>query len=403
MSGNKGVLRVSAFRRLFWSRAITNVGNGVAPIALAFGTLALPGSTPTSLSIVLAAEAIPAVVMLPFGGVIADRLGRARVIMLTDALVSVFVMSMALLFITGHATVPVLAILAAITGLLNGLWYPAMAGLTPDVVPDEQLQSANSLLSIATNGGLILGNALGGVLVALIGPGWAIALNSLSFLFSAALVFTIRHLAEPHDSGESVRSDLIHGWRVFLSFRWIVVVVGCFSFIVLVWRGAEEVMGPVLALEIYGGAKGWAVVMACQGIGLLVGGIVASRIRAGRPMLIGMLVTLALPVWLLLLAAEAPLAFAAAGAFVFGIALELFYVFWLTALQQRVPRESLSRVNSYDALVSMMFGPLGLAIAGPLVAAIGLQASFLLGAVISVVAVVVSVMFRSVRQLTFAD
>jgi predicted MFS family arabinose efflux permease len=403
VSGNKGVLRVSAFRRLFWSRAITNVGNGVAPIALAFGTLALPGATPTSLSIVLAAEAIPAVVMLPFGGVIADRLGRARVIMLTDALVSVFVMSMALLFITGHATVPILAILAAITGLLNGLWYPAMAGLTPGVVPDEQLQSANSMLSIATNGGLILGNALGGVLVALIGPGWAIALNSLSFLLSAALVFTIRHLAKPHDSGESVRSDLIHGWRVFLSFRWIVVVVGCFSFIVLVWRGAEEVMGPVLALEIYGGAKGWAVVMACQGIGLLVGGIAASRIRAGRPMLIGMLVTLALPVWLLLLAAEAPLAFAAAGAFAFGVALELFYVFWLTALQQRVPRESLSRVNSYDALVSMMFGPLGLAIAGPLVAAIGLQASFLLGAAISVVAVVVSVMFRSVRQLTFAD
>lgn len=403
MVGNREVLRNVEFRRLFWSRAISNVGNGVAPIALAFGVLALPGATATSLSIVLAAQAIPLVLMLPFGGVIADRLGRARVIMVTDALVSVFVMTTAILFITGHATVPVLAVLGALSGLLNGMWYPAMSGLTPDVVPDEQLQSANALVSIATNVGFIFGNALGGLLVALVGPGWAIAIDSLSFLISASLIYSIRHVAKPHDSGESVLTDLIHGWRVFLSFRWIVVIVGCFSFIVMVWRGAEEVLGPVLALEIYGGPKGWAAVMACQGIGLLVGGIVASRVRAGRPLVIGMLITLALPVWLLLLASEAPLILAAAGAFVFGIALELFYVFWLTSLQTRVPRESLSRVNSYDALGSMMFGPIGLAIAGPLVAAIGLHTTFIAGAVIAAVAVGVSLMFRSVRQLTFAD
>lgn len=403
MSRNREVLRHPAFRRLFWSRAITNLGNGIAPIALAFGVLALPGATPTSLSIVLAAQAIPLVLMLPFGGVIADRLGRARVIMVTDALVSILVMTTAVLFIAGHANVPVLAMLGALSGVLHGMWYPAMSGLTPDVVPDEQLQSANSLVSIATNVGFIAGNALGGLLVALVGPGWAIALDSLTFLVSAAFIFTIRHVARPHDSGESVLSDLVHGWRVFLSFRWIVVIVGCFSFIVMVWRGAEEVLGPVLALDIYGGPRGWAGVMACQGIGLLVGGVIASRIRAGRPLVIGMLITLALPAWMLMLAAEVPLPVAAAGALAFGVALELFYVFWLTALQTRVPRESLSRVNSYDALGSMMFGPLGLAVAGPLVAAIGLQMTFILGAVIATVAVFVALLFRSVRQLTFAD
>jgi predicted MFS family arabinose efflux permease len=403
MVGSREVLRNVEFRRLFWSRAISNVGNGVAPIALAFGVLALPGATPTSLSIVLAAQAIPLVLMLPFGGVIADRLGRARVIMVTDALVSVFVMTMAILLITGHANVPILAILGALSGLLNGMWYPAMSGLTPDVVPDEQLQSANALVSIATNVGFIAGNALGGVLVALVGPGWAIAIDSLSFVLSAALIYSIRHVAKPHDSGESVMSDLIHGWRIFLSFRWIVVIVGCFSFIVMVWRGAEGVLGPVLALDIYGGPKGWALVMACQGVGLLIGGIAASKVRAGHPLVIGMLVTLALPVWLLLLAAEAPLLLAAAGAFVFGFALELFYVFWLTALQTRVPRESLSRVNSFDALGSMMFGPIGLALAGPLVAVIGLHATFVAGAVVATVAVAASLMFRSVRQLTFSN
>lgn len=403
MSGNRVVLRNAEFRRLFLSRGISNLGNGVAPIALAFGVLALPGATPTSLSIVLAAQAIPLILMLPFGGVIADRLGRARVVWMTDGLLSIFVMTTAILFITGHANVPILAFIGFLSGILNGMWYPAMSGFTPDVVPDEQLQSANALISISSNVGFIAGASVGGLLVALIGPGWSIALDSLSFFTAALLVLSIGHVAKPHESGESVIADLVHGWKVFLSFRWIVVIVASFSFIVMVWRGSEEVLGPVLALQIYGGPKGWALVMACQGIGLLVGGIVASRIRTGHPLLIGMLVTLALPAWLLILALESPLPLAALGAFAFGISLELFYVLWITALQTRVPRESLSRVNSYDALGSLMFGPLGLALAGPLVAAIGLQRSFLIGVVISGVAVVGCLLYRPVRELEFVD
>ncbi|MEY4136390.1 MAG: hypothetical protein RL205_518 [Actinomycetota bacterium] len=403
MSGNREVLRNSEFRRLFLSRGISNLGNGIAPIALAFGVLALPGATPTSLSIVLAAQAIPLILMLPFGGVIADRIGRARVVWMTDGLLSLFVMTTAVLFITGHATVPILAIIGLLSGLLNGMWYPAMSGFTPDVVPDEQLQSANSLISISSNVGFIAGASIGGLLVALVGPGWSIALDSLSFFTAALLVLSIGHVAKPHESGESVIADLVHGWKVFLSFRWIVVIVGSFSFIVMVWRGSEEVLGPVLALQIYGGPKGWAVVMACQGIGLLVGGIAASRIRTGHPLLIGMLVTLALPAWLLILALESPLPVAALGAFAFGISLELFYVLWITALQTRVPRESLSRVNSYDALGSLMFGPIGLALAGPLVAAIGLQRSFLIGAAISTIAVVGCLLYRPVRELEFVE
>ena len=116
-----------------------------------------------------------------------------------------------------------------------------------------------------------------------------------------------------------------------------------------------------------------------------------------------MLVTLALPAWLLILALESPLPVAALGAFAFGISLELFYVLWITALQTRVPRESLSRVNSYDALGSLMFGPIGLALAGPLVAAIGLQRSFLIGAAISTIAVVGCLLYRPVRELEFVE
>jgi MFS family permease len=388
------------YRRLFLSRTISNVGNGVAPIALAFGVLALPGATPTSLSIVLAAQAIPLIVVLPVGGVIADRFGRARIIAATDILLSLLVMTTAVLFLTGNATVPLLAVIGVLSGCLNGLWWPAMSGLMPEIVEEQHLQPANAYVSVASNAGLIVGNAIGGLLVALVGPGVAIALDSVTFLVAGLLVFTFRSVSVAHESGESMLGDLTHGWRVFVSFRWVVVVVAAFSMIVMVWRGAEEVLGPVLAKEIYGGAAGWAVILGLQSIGLLVGAVVATKVRVRRPILAGMLSTLAMPIWLVTMALQLPLAAVAAASFLVGMSLEFLQVLWFTALQVHVPREALSRVSSYDAMGSLMLGPIGLAIAGPLVAAVGLPAAFLGAALVATVAIVATLFSRSVRTLS---
>jgi hypothetical protein len=388
------------YRRLFGARTVSNVGNGIMPIALAFGVLDLPGATPTSLSIVLAAQAVPLVIMLPIGGVVADRLGRARVIAVTDVVLSAFVFTVAALFFTGNATVPILAALSFVIGILNGLWWPAMSGLVPDVMgDDEHLQPANAYISVASNGGLIAGNALGGLLVAAFGSGVAIAIDAITFLIAGLLVFTFRHVSKPNRSQESMFGDLAHGWRVFITFKWVWVITLAFSFIVMVLRGAEEVMGPVLALEAYGGASGWAIVLASMSVGLLVGAVLGSRIRVGRPMVFGMLVSLVLPAWLVCLAFALPLPVVAAGAFAWGVAIELFMVLWMTALQTHVPREALSRVMAYDAMGSLMFGPIGLALAGPLVAGAGLETGFLIAAGVALVAILVPLLSSSVRGL----
>ena len=388
------------YRRFFVARTISNVGNGVAPIALAFGVLALPGSSPTSLSIVLAAQALPLVVMLPFGGVIADRLGRARVIAVTDIVLSGVVLTVAALFLTGTATIPMLAVLSFIAGVLNGLWFPAFVGLVPDVVRNEEhLQSANAYVSVASNTGLIVGSAIGGVLVAAFGAGIAIAIDGLTFLVAGLLVMSIRHVSVRQDSGESVVGDLVHGWRVFISMRWVVVVVAAFSVVVMVMRGAEEVMGPVLAKESYGGAAGWAVVLGSMSVGLLAGAMVSSRIRTSRPLVVAILGFLALPAWLVTLAFALPLAVVAAFAFLWGVAFEVMGVLWFTALQTNVPREALSRVSAYDAMGSLMFGPIGLALAGPLVSVIGLKEGFLISAAVITIALLLALIPSSVRGL----
>lgn len=399
MISQRVVLGNGPFRRVLLSRTISNIGNGMAPIALAFGVLDLEGATPTSLSMVLAAQAITAVLFLPLGGVVADRVGRARIISTTDMILSLFVLAEAALFLTGTATVPVLVAIAAITGALNAMWWPAYPGLVPDVVPDDHMQPANGLMSIASNGGLIVGATIGGALVALVGAGWAIAVDGLSFLVAGLLVFSIRHLSTGTSSEGSVIDDLTHGWRVFISYRWVVVIVVAFSVIVMVWRGAEEVMGPVLAREIYGGAAGWAVVTGSQAAGLLIGAVIATRIHVKRPMVFGMIVMFTLPVWLLLLAARAPLPIVAAGSLVFGIALEMFGILWFTAMQTNIPREALSRVSSYDAFGSMMFGPIGLAVAGPFIVAVGSTTAFTVAAAVAATAIALSFISKSLRHL----
>jgi MFS family permease len=399
-SATRDLISDPNFRRFFASRFISNVGNGMQPIALAFGVLAIPGATATSLSIVLAATAIAVLVVLPFGGALADRYGAARLVGAADITISLLVATQAILFITGTATVPVLAVLALGVGALNGLWYPAFAALTPDVVAPDRLQPANALVSIAQNVGYILGASAGGAIVALAGSGVALAVDSASFVIAGLLVWSLRHLSQRRHSGESMLADIISGWAVFVSFRWVVVIVVAFSFIVMSWHGSEQVLGPVLADDAYGGPRGWSIVLAAQAVGLLVGGLLAVRARFKRPLLIGMVAMITLPAWQVSLAFALPLVIVSCGAFLVGIAIELLYVLWTTAVQSRVPRESLSRVSSYDALGSLMLGPLGIALAGPLVGALGLTNVFLIAAAISAAAILGSLLSRSVRNLT---
>ena len=396
---SRQLLQNSNFRRLVTARLVSNIGNGMAPIALAFGVLALPGSTPTSLSIVLAAQAVTLLVLLPFTGVLADRIGAARLIGGSDMALGVLLAFEAWLFISGNVTIPVLVVLSMVSGALNALWYPSFIGLTPDTVEEHLLQAANGFIALATNVGYIAGNAIGGLLVAFVGAGWAIAIDAATFVVAGVLVFSFRHVSRPHHSGESMWGDISHGWRVFISFRWVVVVVACFSVVVMAWRGGTEVMGPVLAKESYGGAAGWALILGFQTVGYLIGGFVGARRRFSRPIFTGMAATLTLPVFFGLMAIRAPLPIVLVGALMWGIAMELFSVLWFTALQSNVPRESLSRVSSYDMFGSLMFGPIGLGLAGPLIAFVGVQAALVVTAIVTLIPIVAALFSRSVRSV----
>ncbi|MFM7719011.1 MAG: MFS transporter, partial [Actinomycetota bacterium] len=266
-----GPMSQPLFRRLIVARFVSNLGNGMGPTALAFGVLAIPGASGKELGFVLAAQAIPMVLLMPFGGVVADRRSRAAVVAISDVILGALVVAEGALFAVGDATVPIVAAINVVAGVLNALWWPAFPGLVPAVLGDRDLQRGNSFVAIASNVSFIGGSAVAGALVAAFGAGPALVVDGASFLVAGALVYALRGVTTAAPSGESVLRDLREGWSTFVSFRWLWVCVGSWSFVHGLLRGAHDVGGPVLMERSFDGPRGWALLQTAMAIGFLVG------------------------------------------------------------------------------------------------------------------------------------
>jgi MFS family permease len=393
---------IPAFRTLLIARIISNIGNGLGPIALAFGVLSLEGATPTSLSIVMAAQLGPMVVFMLFGGVLADRYPRALVVGTSDIFLSGFVVANGIMLINGSATVMSLAIIAFISGSLNALWWPAFAGLVPEVVPEEDLQSANSVIGLGANAANIAGTVAGGIIVAGIGAGWAMVTDGVSFLIAGILVFTLRKFGKTRDTTEhtpSVFEDLAHGWKEFSSRSWVVTVVAGYSILVMIFESVLGVVGPVHAEQELGGPKPWSYILAALSVGMMAGVLVSLKVRPKRPLLIALIAQLGVATWIFTIGVTNWIPLVMVSAFFAGIALDFFFVLWQTAMQSNIPRESLSRVSSYDAFGSLVFAPFGLVIAGPITEKIGTEQTLVGMAIIFAVVLAAMLSVASVRNL----
>ena len=376
----------------------------MGPIALAFGILALPNGSANVLGFVLGVTTVVFLIMTPFGGVIADKYGRARMVGLTDMAAGLVLLVQVAYFSIGDVPIAVLLIVNGFFGLMWGIFWPAFSGLVPAVLPEAGLQKGNALNAFMTNAGVILGAAAAGILIDIFGVAFTLAVDAISFIVSGFMIFTFRHLTPRAKTSENTMlDDLIHGWRVFLSFRWIVIIVASFSFIVMCWAAAENVLGPLIALEHFNGAKSWSFVITAESAGLIVGSIIAIKVKPKYPMRFLMLSSFSITFYIWSMAKPQSLLMIAFGAFLFGITLDLWGTLWYTALQRKVPRDSLSRVSAFDGMGSMMFRPVGLAIAAPLSTLVGIENFLQILAAITVVAIVVPLLDPQVRNMSYED
>jgi MFS family permease len=348
---------------------------------------------------VLAASSVPLVIFMLVGGIWADRLPRHRVMVASSLVNGTVQATTAVLLLTGQAEVWQLIVLAAIAGTSFAFFFPASTGIVPQTVSRESLQSANALLRLGVNGTRIGGAAVAGVVVGLTSPGMGIAIDSVSFFASAALVGAMHIPSSLRLEGGNFLAELVEGWREFVSRTWLWAIVVQFGFVNAVVSGAELVLGPAVAKEHLGGATAWGLILTTGSLGLIVGGLLLLRWRPRRMLLVATLgYLLSIPI-LIGLAVPLALVPVLALSFVSGIGNETFGVLWETTMQQEIPQEKLSRVTSYDALGSFALIPLGLAAAGPVADVIGTRETLFAASAVSLVATLAVLLVRDVRTL----
>ena len=396
----RGILAQKYVKRFLLARFISNFGNGMSPIALAFGILHMRGGSPTELGWVLGASSISMLVMAPFGGVIADKFGRVKMMGLTDLWGSIPLYLQCAFFAAGHVPVWIFLFANINFGIMWGIFWPAQSGVMPAICKEDALQKANALTNFMSNAAMIMGAAIGGIIVATLGSTTGLVIDAATFSIAGLIVLSFSHVVPKRAANDnSMLDDLIHGWKVFLSYRWIVAVVAGFGFITMAWAMGENVLGPLISLKYFNGAKSWAFVLTCESIGFLVGSVIGLKIKLKYPMRFMMAITSTLAIYMWALVRPQSLTFIAASAFVWGIALDLWASVWTTAMVRQVPRESLSRVSSFDAMGSFLFRPVGLMIAGPLAATIGIPRSMELSAGVVVLVVVLVLLVPEVRNM----
>jgi MFS family permease len=387
------------FTSLAISRFISNFGNGLSPIALAYGVLSIPGADGSDLSLVMAARFVPLIAFMLFGGVIGDRFKRNRVVGIVDIIGSIFTGVSAVAFIAGFPSIWLLALMGALFGVLNALWWPAMSGVLPNILPKEKYQHGNAVIGLMTNIGFIAGTLLGGVIVTLYGSGWALLADAITFLIAGILVLKIDLPAMPPRDKNSVLKDLKLGWIEFSSRSWVVAMVVTFAAINACFESMMQVLGPLAFDKGDSGPRNWSYNLAALTAGMMIGGAVAFKAKFARPLAISMALIATSALWDFAIAAELPIIFPVIGALFSGFALEIFIVNWNTSLQKHIPEKSFSRVASYDAFGSYGIAPLGIVVAGPIAATIGVSNALWWTGGITCVVALLSLMVKSVRNL----
>jgi MFS family permease len=385
------------FRWFFASRTVNIWGTTMAPVALAFAVLAVEDSA-TALGQVLAARSVPMVLFLLVGGVVADRFGRLLVIQVANAVCVLTQGLAAYLVITGHAELWQLVAIEAVNGTAAAVSFPAMQALVPQLVPRDQLQPANALLSMVRGSLFALGPTTAAVLVATVGPGWALAADALTWLAALALLAPVRVARTTAVGGGSVVADLRDGWHFFRTTTWLWVVVVTFGLLNAIMSGAWSTLGPPLARDTIG-VTGWGYVLSAQAVGLIVTSVVLLRRSVPRPLVAGMLGCLAFAAPLLMLGLDPALLPLLVASFLAGAGIEVFSLGWALAMQENVPDAMLSRAYSYDALGSFLAIPLGQLTYGPLGEHLGLRPVLVASAVAYAAICLLALSSRSVRTL----
>lgn len=396
----QGTLARSPFRWFYLGRTVSLFGSGMTPVALAFAILQARHGQPL-LGYIMAAEILPNIVMLLIGGSIADRYRRDRLIQWANLGSGCSQAGIAAIVLTGTNPYWIFP-LAVMNGIIGAFSAPATRGIVPELVDQADIQKANAYLNASRSTAKIVGPAAAGILAATIGGGWAIALDALSFCIAAACLTRVRIPSHPAVLRDSLVHQMRAGWAYFVRKPWIWSITAAFAVMNPIQMGAWRVLGPIIALHTFGAAD-WGLTLSLQAVGLLAASLMMMRVHVTRPLRAAMAAEALVGLPMVIMGLQLGLPYLMAGAVAAGVGSTISGIAWNTSLQQGIPKDKLSRVMAFDDFGSFVAIPLGLVLAIPAADRFGFTTVETAGGVVWIIAALLPLVLRTVRQITITD
>ena len=378
------------------------MGDGIYVVALAWQVYDLSNS-PTALSIVGVAWTLPLGVFVLLGGVVSDRVERRRVMIGADLVRASAVGAIGFLSLTGAVELWHLVALAVVFGTGEAFFGPAFTSVVPQIVPRHLLLEANSLDQfIRPLAYMLAGPALGGWIVAAVGPGEAFLANGASFLVSALVIALMRPRPVPRDEGgsRSLVRELREGFGFVRAHAWLWATLLAAAIFLLAYWGPVDVLVPFrIRNDLAGGADSFGLVLACGGIGSILAALVLSQRGLPRRHITFMYASwglgslalvgfgLATAVWQLM-----------AISFVEGALFTSGMIVWGTLVHTLVPGGILGRVTSLDWFVSTSLVPVSFALTGPTAAWLGVETTLVAAGAVAGIATIACLFLPGVRD-----
>ncbi|MET7742916.1 MFS transporter [Streptomyces sp. NPDC005385] len=393
-------LRSAAFRRFVLANLISATGTAMAPIALAYAVIGEGGGA-GSLGLVLATNTVPTVAFLLAGGVLADRMSRSRILVAGNVVAASAQGALAAVVLAGAASTLSIAACGFLSGVAMAFTVPAGQGVVNQLVAAEHLQQANALVRLPGNAVRVLGPVAGGLVVALCGPGWALAWDALTFVIAALLLHGLR--LEAPVTVHSALSDLRAGWAGFRSRTWLWTYTVAGMVVVAAWLAGFQMLGPLLAADVYSGAGSWGLVQGAFALGLLAGALVCLWWKPYRLLAVAVSTASLLFLPLTAMGLGLPLSAVLVAALLAGIGLDVAIVAWTTAFQLHVPEDELGRASSFNSVGERLAIPLGYLLAAFAAGTWSDQDVLLVCAGAIVAATVVNLCVRDVYRINRAE
>lgn len=378
-------LRHRNFQLFFAGQFVSLTGTWMQSVAQSWLVYQMTGSV-VLLGMIGFAGQIPVFLIAPFGGVVADRFDRRKILVITQSCAMLTAFVLAILTLTGNIQVWHLFVLALCFGLANAFDIPTRQAFVSDMVAREDLLNAIALNSSMFNGARIVGPAIAGITVAAVGEGWCFFVNAISYLAVITGILLMKITPVIRERKGTTLSNIAEGFKFVTTnapIRGLLLLLGLISLMGMPYA----VLMPIFAREILGGSSDTlGYLMGASGMGALT----AALILASRKEVFG------LGRWVAVTSGT------------FGIALILFSFsnnFWLsllilvpvgfsmmtqmsssnTLIQAMVPDELRGRVMSVYSMMFMGMAPLGALLAGTLAGILGAPNTVALGGAVCIV------------------